>query len=49
VISGSGTSRTGSNASYNGNIAAGQSIQWGFQASRPAGGALPTFTGCTAQ
>jgi endo-1,4-beta-xylanase len=49
VISGTGTSRTATNASYNGNVAAGQSTQWGFQASRPVGGALPTFTGCTAQ
>jgi len=49
TISGTGTSRTATNVSYNGNLAAGQSTQWGFQASRPAGGALPTFTGCTAQ
>jgi hypothetical protein len=49
TISGTGTSRTATNVSYNGDIPAGQSIQWGFQASRPAGGPLPTFTGCTAQ
>jgi hypothetical protein len=49
TISGTGTSRTGTNVSYNGNLAAGQSTQWGFQSSRPAGGALPSFTGCTAQ
>jgi hypothetical protein len=49
TISGTGTSRTGSNTSYNGTIAAGQSVQWGFQASRPSGGPSPTFTGCTAQ
>jgi mannan endo-1,4-beta-mannosidase len=49
TISGTGTSRTATNMSYNGNVAAGQSTQFGFQASRPAGGALPTFTGCTAQ
>jgi chitodextrinase len=49
TISGTGTSRTATNVSHNGNLAAGQSTQWGFQASRPAGGALPTFTGCTAQ
>jgi hypothetical protein len=48
-ITGTGTSRTATNVSHNGNLAAGQSTQWGFQASRPAGGALPTFTGCTAQ
>ncbi|HEX6683059.1 MAG TPA: endo-1,4-beta-xylanase [Candidatus Limnocylindrales bacterium] len=45
----SGANRTATNVSYNGNLAAGQSTQWGFQANRPAGGALPTFTGCTAE
>jgi Glycosyl hydrolase family 12/Cellulose binding domain/Fibronectin type III domain len=49
TISGSGTSRTATNASYNGTIAAGQFVEWGFQGTRPAGGALPTFPGCTAQ
>jgi hypothetical protein len=49
TISGTGTSRTATNVSYNGNLSAGQSTQWGFQASRPSGGALPSFTGCTAQ
>jgi endo-1,4-beta-xylanase len=45
----SGANRTATNVSYNGNLAAGQSTQWGFQANRPANGPLPTFTGCTAQ
>jgi hypothetical protein len=49
TITGTGTNRTATNVSHNGNLAAGQSTQWGFQANRPAGGALPTFTGCTAQ
>jgi endo-1,4-beta-xylanase len=49
VLSGTGTNRTATNASYNGNLAAGQSTQWGFQASRPSGGPLPTFPDCTAQ
>jgi len=49
TISGTGTSRTATNMSHNGNLAAGQSTQWGFQASRPSGGPLPSFTGCTAQ
>jgi hypothetical protein len=49
TITGSGTSRTATNVSYNGNLAAGQSTQWGFQATRPSGGPLPTFSGCTAQ
>jgi hypothetical protein len=35
--------------SYNGNLAAGQSTQWGFQATRPGGGALATFPNCTAE
>lgn len=46
-ISGTGTNRTGSNVSYNGNVPAGQSIEWGFQGTRPAGGALPTFPDCS--
>jgi endo-1,4-beta-xylanase len=45
----SGANRTATNVSYNGNLAAGQSTQWGFQANRPANGPLPTFAGCTAQ
>ncbi|MBX6751458.1 MAG: cellulose binding domain-containing protein [Micromonosporaceae bacterium] len=49
TISGSGTNRTGSNVSYNGNIPSGQSIEWGFQGTRPSGGPLPTFPDCTAQ
>jgi hypothetical protein len=49
TISGTGTSRTATNMSYNGNLSAGQSTEWGFQANRPSGGPLPTFTGCTAQ
>jgi hypothetical protein len=47
TLGGSGTNRTGSNVSHNGNLAAGQSTQWGFQGSRPSGGALPTFPSCT--
>jgi endo-1,4-beta-xylanase len=47
TLTGTGTTRTATNVSYNGNLAAGQSTQWGFQASRPAGGPLPTFAGCT--
>jgi hypothetical protein len=47
TISGSGTNRTGSNVSYNGTIASGQSIEWGFQGNRPSGGALPTFPNCS--
>jgi endo-1,4-beta-xylanase len=43
----SGTNRTASNMSYNGNLSAGQNTQWGFQSTRPAGGVLPTFSGCT--
>jgi hypothetical protein len=46
-LTGSGTSRTATNMSFNGNLAAGQSTQWGFQGSRPSGGPLPTITGCT--
>jgi hypothetical protein len=46
-ISGTGTSRTATNVGHNGNLAAGQSTQWGFQGSRPSGGPLPTITGCT--
>ena len=49
VLSGTGTNRTATNMSYNGNLAAGQSTQWGFQSTRPAGGPLPTFPDCTAQ
>ncbi len=49
TISGTGTNRTAANMSYNGNLAAGQSTQWGFQSTRPAGGALPTFPDCTAE
>jgi hypothetical protein len=48
TISGSGTNRTGSNVSYNGNVPAGQSVEWGFQGTRPAGGPLPTFPDCSA-
>jgi hypothetical protein len=44
----SGTSGTATNASYNGTVAAGQSTQWGFQGTRPSGGPLPSFPGCTA-
>jgi hypothetical protein len=47
TLSGSGTSFTGSNVSYNGTIASGQSTGWGFQATKPSGGALPTFPSCT--
>src|SRR5690606_19366850 len=47
TISGSGANRIGSNVGYNGNLAAGQTTQWGFQASRPAGGPLPSFPDCT--
>lgn len=43
----SGTSGTATNVSYNGTLAAGQSTQWGFQGTRPSGGPLPSFTGCT--
>ncbi len=49
TISGTGTSRTATNMSYNGNLATGQSTEWGFQGNRPVGGALPTFPDCTAQ
>jgi endo-1,4-beta-xylanase len=45
----SGTDRTATNMSYNANLEAGQSTQWGFQSTRPAGGPLPTFPGCTAE
>jgi len=45
----SGTNRTATNMSYNGNLAAGQSTQWGFQATRSGGGALATFPNCTAE
>ena len=44
----SGTSGTATNLSYNGTLASGQSAQWGFQGSRPSGGALPSFPSCTA-
>src|SRR5690606_27295349 len=44
-----GTNRTATNMSYNGNLAAGQSTQWGFQSTRPSGGPLPTFPDCTAE
>jgi hypothetical protein len=48
TITVSGTSGTATNAGYNGNLAAGQSAQWGFQGTRPSGGPLPSFPGCTA-
>ncbi len=48
VVSGSGTNYTATNTSYNGNLASGQSTQWGFQGTRPSGGALPTIPSCTA-
>jgi chitodextrinase len=44
----SGQSVTATNLSYNGSVGSGQSIQWGFQASRPNGNTqLPTIPGCT--
>lgn len=39
-----GQSVTASNLSYNGNLAPGQSTQFGFQASRSGGGVPTTFT-----
>ncbi|MBO0871228.1 MAG: cellulose binding domain-containing protein, partial [Micromonosporaceae bacterium] len=43
TLSGSGSSMTGSNVSYNGNLAAGQSTTWGFQGT----GSVPSVPGCT--
>mgnify|MGYP002620690522 FL=1 len=45
----SGTNRTATNMSYNADLSAGQTTQWGFQSTRPPGGPLPTFPECTAQ
>jgi endo-1,4-beta-xylanase len=45
----SGTDRTATNMSYNGNLTASQTTQWGFQATRPGGGPVATFPTCTAQ
>lgn len=43
----SGQTVTARNASYNGNLASGQSTEWGFQASR-SDSALPSQATCTA-
>jgi Phage-related protein, tail component len=45
----SGTDRTATNVSYNGDLTAGQTTQWGFQATRPGGGQVASFPTCTAQ
>lgn len=48
TFSTSGQNVTATNVSYNGSLGAGQSTQWGFQASRPNGNTqLPTIPGCT--
>ncbi|WP_214103887.1 GH12 family glycosyl hydrolase domain-containing protein [Acrocarpospora catenulata] len=47
-ISVSGQNVTASNVSHNGNLASGQSADFGFQASRPNGNTqLPSIPGCT--
>ena len=45
----SGANRTATNVSYNGDLSAGQSAQWGFQATRPGGAPVASFPSCTAQ
>jgi hypothetical protein len=46
-VSISGQEVTAGNLSWNGNVGAGQSAEWGFQASRPAGSGLPTGLSCS--
>lgn len=43
-----GQSVTAGNLSYNGNLGPSQETAWGFQASRPGDGQLPTSFSCTA-